>query len=58
MAKPLQIRELPIQTQGSPFINTYALNPEDKLRISQVGFERWLEEASEEQERRFARRRN
>jgi hypothetical protein len=47
-----------IQTQGSGQIDLDGLNPEDKLRISQIGFSRWLAEASTAQELRIARRSN
>jgi hypothetical protein len=45
-----------IQTTGSPVIDLDGLNPEDKLRITQVGFRQWLDEAADEQEHRFGRR--
>lgn len=47
---------LPLRTPGSAQIELDGLNPEDRMRIQQVGFNQWLDEASKEQEQRFARR--
>jgi len=50
-----RIKLRPLQTTGSAVINLEGLNPEDRLRIKKVGFDRWLDEVSKAQEKRIAR---